>query len=85
MPQMNTNQRLILTFTTLHRVLAAELALRESGDKDLRCRPTPTPPGLSESICGMAIEIFDLEQQDKAVQFLSGRKLEPSGCHLIAG
>lgn len=79
----NSKKRLILTFPTLHQVLAAERALRDSGDKELRCRPTPTPPGLSESICGMAIEIFACEQKDCAIKFLSSHKLEPSGCHLV--
>ncbi len=83
MPQTNADKRLILTFPTLHQVLAAERALRESGDSSLRCRPTPTPPGLSESICGMAIEIFAKDEQDKAIEFLRSQKLEPSGCHLV--
>lgn len=83
MPQSNADKRLILTFPTLHQVLAAERALRESGDSSLRCRPTPTPPGLSESICGMAIEIFAKEEQAKAIEFLRSQKLEPSGCHLV--
>ncbi|MFA7340946.1 MAG: DUF3343 domain-containing protein [Candidatus Obscuribacterales bacterium] len=80
---ISKKKRLILTFPTLHQVLAAERALRESGDKNLRCRPTPTPPGLSESICGMAIEIFSGEQKDSAIKFLIDHKLEPSGCHLV--
>jgi hypothetical protein len=83
MPQSNADKRLILTFPTLHQVLAAERALRERGDSSLRCRPTPTPPGLSESICGMAIEIFAKEEQEKAIEFLRSQKLEPSGCHLV--
>jgi len=79
----NNKKRLIFTFPTLHQVLAAERVLRESGNKNLRCRPTPTPPGLSESICGMAIEIFACEQKDTAINFLINHKLEPSGCHLL--
>ncbi len=78
MPQSNADKRLILTFPTLHQVLAAERALRESGDSSLRCRPTPTPPGLSESICGMAIEIFAKEEQEKAIEFLRSQNLSPA-------
>jgi len=76
--------RLILTFPTLHQVLAAEKALRENGDKLLLCRPTPTPPGLSQSICGMAIEIFAVEERDRAVQFLESQGLTPSGVHMVS-
>jgi hypothetical protein len=81
--QSYSKNRLILTFPTLHQVLAAERVLRESGDKNLRCRATPTPPGLSESICGMAIEIFSIEQKDTAIKFLLNHRIEPSGCHLL--
>ncbi|CAN5376443.1 hypothetical protein BH11CYA1_BH11CYA1_38450 [soil metagenome] len=83
MPVPDNAKRLLLTFSTLHRVLAAERFLRESGDKNFSCRPTPTPPGLSESICGMSIEVFAGDQMDSVVLFLRGKNLEPSGCHFV--
>ncbi len=78
-----TSGRLILTFATLHQVLAAERALRDSNNDRLRCRPTPTPPGLSQSICGMAIELLLVEEADTAVQFLKEQQLIPSGTHFL--
>lgn len=83
MTQNSASGRLILTFSTLHQVLAAERALRDSGDDELRCRPTPTPPGLSQSICGMAIELLVSAKRDKAVQFLEAQQLAPSGTHFL--
>jgi hypothetical protein len=73
-------QRLILTFPTLHKVLAAEKALKTAKEGYL-CRVTPTPAGLGYSICGMAIEVLDTEKQDQIVGFLARLDLSPSGIH----
>jgi hypothetical protein len=71
--------RLILTFETTHAVLAAEKALRAAKEKSFRFRPTPTPPGLTDSVCGMSLEILALEQRQQVVEFLSDCKLSPKG------
>jgi Protein of unknown function (DUF3343) len=73
--------RLIFTFPTLHKVLSAEKTLRASADDRLRCRPTPTPPGLSHDICGMALEIMIPENRDAALNFLEQANLAPKGVH----
>jgi len=75
--------RTILTFATLHRVLQAEKALRADGERVFKCRPTPTPPGLSESICGMSIELLEPAQTEQVVAFLQDQELAPSGVHLV--
>ncbi len=75
--------RHILTFSNLHRVLAAEQALREATGKNYRCRPTPTPPGLDQAICGMSIEILDPEQLGEIVEYLKGFSLPPAGVHRV--
>ncbi|MBI4533727.1 MAG: DUF3343 domain-containing protein [Candidatus Melainabacteria bacterium] len=71
--------RLILTFETLLQVLKAEKALHPN----IKCRPTPTPPGLTTSICGIALELLDHRQQDAALKCLGLQLLEPSGIHEI--
>jgi hypothetical protein len=76
--------RTILTFATLHRVLQAEKALRADTSRAFKCRPTPTPPGLSESICGMSIELMEPAQTELIVQFLHEHELAPSGVHRLA-
>ncbi|MBX9770348.1 MAG: DUF3343 domain-containing protein, partial [Candidatus Obscuribacterales bacterium] len=53
--------RLILTFPTMFDVLAADKLLRTK----FNCRPTPTPPGLSTSICGMSLELLNPEERDQ--------------------
>jgi hypothetical protein len=75
--------RLIFTFPTLHKVLAAEKALRTSNDERLRCRPTPTPPGLSHDICGMSLELLNPENSPLAEQVLTEANLEPRGKHCL--
>lgn len=69
--------RIILTFETLFQVLAAEKVLRTS----VVCRPTPVPPGLSTSICGMAVEILELGQIELAKKILEQSELKPTGIH----
>jgi hypothetical protein len=76
--------RLILTFSTLHQVLAAEKALRSASQATFSVRPTPTPPGLGSAICGMSIEILDENQKEKVLEFLSGKQLPPTGVHYVS-
>lgn len=71
--------RLILTFPTLHKVLAAERALRTAKEAVFKIRPTPTPPGLCTSICGMSIEILDEDQRNQILEFLQSKSIETSG------
>ena len=75
--------RLIFTFPTLHKVLAAEKLLRQSGDDRLKCRPTPTPPGLSPDICGMSLEVMDSNSKESAEQFLRQAANAPFGVHFL--
>lgn len=71
--------RIIITFETTHNVLAAEKALKSAREKNFRFRPTPTPPGLSESVCGMSLEILAHDQKQDIVDFLSHRQITPQG------
>jgi hypothetical protein len=75
--------RLIFTFPTLQNLLAAEKALRLSGDDKLKCRSTPTPPGLEQTICGVSIELFASEHESHARQFLEQLGLPPKGVHRV--
>jgi len=75
--------RLIFTFPTLHQVLSAEKALRTSGNEHLRCRPTPTPPGLSADICGMSLELMHPDYRDLALSSLEKANLIPRGTHQL--
>jgi Protein of unknown function (DUF3343) len=76
---MRATSRLIITFATLHQVLAAEKALRSAKPIVFKVRPTPTPPGLSTSICGMSIEILQQDQKQTIVDFLTQKSMPPSG------
>jgi hypothetical protein len=71
--------RVILTFPNLFQVLAADNVLNGR----VQFRPTPTPPGLSADLCGMSIELLDLEEQEDALRFLSEAKIEPLGVHVL--
>ncbi|MBS1992902.1 MAG: DUF3343 domain-containing protein [Cyanobacteria bacterium SZAS LIN-3] len=82
-PEIITLMRLIFTFPTLHKLLAAEKALRSSEDERLRCRPTPTPPALSADICGMSLELMQADYRDLALSSLEKAKLSPLGSHLV--
>jgi hypothetical protein len=75
--------RLLLTFRTLRLALGANKALRDSAD-GYRCRVTPVPAQLENSVCGMAVEILDPAQSDAAVKFLSESGLIPTGIHEIS-
>ncbi|MBU6452646.1 MAG: DUF3343 domain-containing protein [Cyanobacteria bacterium REEB67] len=76
--------RLLLTFATLHKVLAAEKTLRTTADEKLRCRPTPTPAALSQDICGMSLELLDPTASASAVQVLKQANLSPRGVHELS-
>ena len=75
--------RLILTFETLHKVLSAERALTSAAARKFKCRPTPTPPGLSDSICGMSLELLEHGRRDEAVAYLKDSEIYPSGIYEI--
>lgn len=75
--------RTILTFSTLHRVLAAEKRLRENLATKIAVRPTPTPPGLSSAICGMSLEILEKDKQAEILSSLSGGNLNPEGVYEV--
>jgi hypothetical protein len=72
--------RLILTFETLFQVLAADKLLRK---RDVACRPTPTPPGLSTAVCGVSLELLEQSQREDAVTKLTAENLPPTGVHDI--
>jgi len=71
--------RIIITFETTHKVLAAEKALKSAKEKNFRFRPTPTPPGLTDSVCGMALEVLNKDQKEVIVDFLMSRQIAPQG------
>lgn len=73
--------RTILTFSTLHNVLAAERALQANPDKSFKCRPTPTPPGLSSDICGMSVELLEPFILQDILQYLNQSGMPPRGVH----
>ncbi len=70
--------RVLLTFETLHKLLAAEKSLKQSGSK---VRPTPTPPKLSESVCGMSLELLAPEKKDQVLIHLQKIGIEPKRVH----
>lgn len=71
--------RLILTFENVFQVLAADRALRGK----VLSRPTPTPPGLASSICGMSIELLQPEEEETALEHLSKAALKPTGRYRV--
>ncbi|MBX9948044.1 MAG: DUF3343 domain-containing protein, partial [Candidatus Obscuribacterales bacterium] len=71
--------RIILTFSTLHQVLAAEKALRNNAATKTSVRPTPTPPGLGPAICGMSLEVLEKANQQAVLDCLSKGGLNPVG------
>ena len=75
--------RTILTFPTLHQVLAAEKALRNTEATKTSVRPTPTPPGLSSAICGMSLEILVKENQQAVLDCLAKAGLKPAGVYEV--
>jgi hypothetical protein len=81
-PFLQKMQRLILTFPTLHAVLAAEKAVR-TAPQGFQCRVTPTPAGLGYSICGMSLEILSLEEESAVVDFLRLNRVPPEGIHRV--
>ncbi len=73
--------RLILTFKTLQRVMAAEKILRF--EKGFKCRVTPVPHGLSDTVCGMAVELLNDTEKTAALTALEAINLSPSAVHEI--
>jgi hypothetical protein len=71
--------RIIITFETTHKLLAAEKALKSAKESNFRFRPTPTPPGLTESVCGMALEVLIAGQKQDIINFLDSQKIAPKG------
>jgi hypothetical protein len=71
--------RLIFTFETLFQVLSADRLLRG----EVKYRTTPTPPGLSTSICGVSIELLDSKQRPLTIELLKRNSLTPSGVHEV--
>lgn len=71
--------RIILTFETTHAVLAAERALKNADGRHFEIRPTPTPNGLSDSVCGMSLEVLAHEQKDDIVEHLQSCGKSPAG------
>lgn len=77
--------RVLLTFESLHKLLAAEKSLKQS-DKNTRAetpavRPTPTPANLSESVCGMSLEILKPEEIETVLARLEKADLSPAHVH----
>jgi hypothetical protein len=75
--------RHIVTFANLHQVLSAEKALRQAPDQNFPVRPTSTPPGLDEAICGMSIEVLDGSRLEEVVNYLNQQALPPRGVHEV--
>ncbi len=71
--------RLLLTFDTLFKVLTADQTL--SGK--IATRTTPTPPGLSASICSISLELIDPRDEELAIKTLAAASLKPDGVHLL--
>ena len=69
--------RLILTFETLFQVLSADKALKSH----FKCRPVPTPPGLSNDICGISLELLDTSERFEALNRLQENQLAPQAIH----
>ena len=62
--------------------MAAEKILRfENGFK---CRVTPIPHGLSDSVCGMAVELLNDPEKTAALAALKASDLSPSAIHEIS-
>ena len=74
--------RILLTFATTHKLLAAEKRLKKL--EDIRVRPTPTPAHLTESVCGMSLELLTTDKLEALLVVLAEHSLEPSGVHELA-
>lgn len=76
-------KRILLTFESLHKLLRAEKFISEidNPDEKFRVRPTPTPPQISDTVCGMSLEILSTEQKDQILEHLTVSKLEPKNVH----
>ncbi|MBC8000384.1 MAG: DUF3343 domain-containing protein [Leptolyngbya sp.] len=76
--------RIILTFPTLHHVLAAEKVLRENSETASSIRPTPTPPGLTSAVCGMSLEITRAENENLVLACLEKNGKNPVAVHQLS-
>jgi hypothetical protein len=77
------NRRLILTFESVHSLLAAEKCLRQNLNEHISIRATATPQHLTDSVCSMSLELFCIEEKDAILQVLKTENKYPSGVHLI--
>ncbi|MGD9684626.1 MAG: putative Se/S carrier-like protein [Candidatus Obscuribacterales bacterium] len=75
--------RILLTYESLHQLLKAESRLKGEKQSGFHVRPTPTPAGLTDSVCGMALEILVPEQKEPILRFLQNAGLDPAGIHSI--
>ena len=76
--------RVLLTFESLHKLLAAEKSIIEVGNRAYLVRPTPTPPEIADTVCGMSLEILSLELKESIVKHLNDSQLKPKDIHEIA-
>lgn len=75
--------RVLLTFETLHKLLAAEKSVKELDRNSILVRPTPTPPSISEAVCSMSLEILDPELSERILLHLEQVGLVPRAVHKI--
>lgn len=75
--------RVLLTFESLHKLLAAEKIICELGQESLFVRPTPTPPQFADTVCGMSLEILSMETKDEILNHLKVSNLEPENIHEV--
>ena len=75
--------RVLLTFESLHKLLAAEKSISELNRKTLFVRPTPTPPQFADTVCGMSLEILSLDSKDEILKHLKFSNLEPENIHEV--
>ena len=76
-------KRVLLTFESLHKLLAAEKSIStfDNQKKNYRVRPTPTPPQYSNKVCGMSLEILSPDFLDQILEHLRVAELEPENVH----
>jgi len=61
--------------------MSAEKILRF--EKGFKCRVTPVPHGLSDSVCGMAVELLNDAEKQGALAALEAIDLSPTEVHEI--
>lgn len=75
--------RVLLTFESLHKLLAAEKSISEAGNRAFLVRPTPTPPEIADTVCGMSLEILSRDLKEPIVEHLNNSNLKPKDIHEI--